>query len=155
MSRRRNASRPPAKHCGSVPTPIAPRRTPGASSGANRTSGAETDATLRARASSGGLSVAGTVRGRGASEAAWQAQVVHLATMFGWLVYHTHDSRRSQPGFPDLVLVRDRVLYRELKTATGRVSAEQQVWLDRLERAGADAAVWRPGDIDAVVATLR
>jgi len=75
--------------------------------------------------------------------------------MFGWLVYHTHDSRRSQPGFPDLVLVRDRVLYRELKAATGRVSAEQQVWLDRLERAGADAAVWRPGDIDAVVATLR
>ena len=31
------------------------------------------------------------------SEAAFQAQVVRWAETHGWTVYHTHDSRRSQP----------------------------------------------------------
>ncbi len=39
-------------------------------------------------------------------EKPFQAQVVELARLSGWLTYHTHDSRRSQSGFPDLVLVR-------------------------------------------------
>ena len=32
--------------------------------------------------------------------------VVELAKRFGWLLYHTHNSRRSASGFPDLVMVR-------------------------------------------------
>lgn len=56
-----------------------------------------------------------------------------LAKRLDWLVYHTHDSRRSEPGFPDLVLVRDaRVIFAELKTQRGRVSPAQDVWLKRL-----------------------
>lgn len=86
----------------------------------------------------------------GMSEAALQSRVLGHARALGWLAYHTHDSRGSQPGFPDLVLVserRARVLYRELKTERGRVSAEQARWLHALTAAGADAAVWRPMDL--------
>lgn len=83
------------------------------------------------------------------TEKSLQAQVITTARTAGWLVYHTHDSRRSQPGFPDLVLVHPRrqlVLYRELKTERGRVRPEQRQWLTALAEAGADAGVWRPSD---------
>lgn len=83
-------------------------------------------------------------------EAVLQAQIEQLARTLGWLVYHTHDSRRSQAGFPDLVLVharQRRVLWRELKTQKGRVRPEQRDWLDALTRAGEDAAIWRPSDL--------
>jgi hypothetical protein len=78
-----------------------------------------------------------------------QAAIVGAAQRLNWLVYHTHDSRRSQPGFPDLVLVhvtRKVTLFRELKTMRGKVTTEQQQWLDALTNAGQDAAVWRPND---------
>ena len=42
------------------------------------------------------------------NEAELQRNVLSLAAMTGWLAYHTYDSRRSQAGFPDLVLVRRR-----------------------------------------------
>ena len=82
------------------------------------------------------------------SEATLLAQVRALARALGWLGYHTHRSDRSEPGWPDLVLVRgDRLLYRELKTSTGRLMPAQQTWLDALRAAGADASVWRPEDL--------
>ncbi|MCR6706570.1 MAG: VRR-NUC domain-containing protein [Cellulomonas sp.] len=83
------------------------------------------------------------------TESALQAQILTAARTTGWLAYHTHDSRRSRPGFPDLVLVHDRrglVLFRELKTERGRVRPEQREWLSALAAAGADAGVWRPSD---------
>lgn len=76
-----------------------------------------------------------------------QSQILKLCTALGLLAYHTHDSRRSQAGFPDLVVVgANGVLYRELKKADGKVSDEQQLWIDCLNAAGQDAAVWRPVD---------
>lgn len=88
-------------------------------------------------------------------EAALQAQVARMARALGWLTYHTHDSRRSDAGFPDLVLVnarQGRLLFRELKTVKGRLRPEQQLWLEALGAAGFDAGVWRPGDLlDGVV----
>jgi hypothetical protein len=64
------------------------------------------------------------------------------------LLYHTRDSRGSHAGFPDLVIVTGTsVLFRELKSETGRVSAAQQNWLDALAGVGADADVWRPADL--------
>jgi len=81
-------------------------------------------------------------------EKALQAKVIDLATRAGWLVYHTYDSRRSEPGFPDLVLVHPTrgVLWRELKKHTGKPTADQRKWLERLELAGEDVGIWRPMD---------
>ncbi len=65
----------------------------------------------------------------------------------GLLCYHTHDSRRSERGFPDVVVVGPHgVVFRELKAERGRVTPDQREWLDRLTDADADADVWRPDD---------
>lgn len=81
------------------------------------------------------------------TDKAFQARVVQVAKIHQWLVYHTYDSRRSTPGFPDLVLVKgDRVLFRELKTDQGRLTSAQKLWGERLTKAGQDYAVWRPAD---------
>lgn len=79
--------------------------------------------------------------------------VSELAKLGGWLRYHTYDSRRSTHGFPDEVLVhpgRGLVLFRELKSSSGKVRPPQTVWLDALTAAGADAALWRPSDVEAI-----
>lgn len=89
------------------------------------------------------------------TEAGFQRWCLDLALTLGWRVYHTHDSRRSEPGFPDLVLVRERVLFREVKTQQGRMRPEQQTWLDLLTKAGADAKVWRPADRRSILEELR
>jgi hypothetical protein len=89
------------------------------------------------------------------TEREWQAQVVDAARLMGWRVYHTHDSRRSAPGWPDLALVRDRLVMAELKTETGRVSPEQQQWLALLDAAGVETHLWRPSDLDEVLAVLK
>jgi hypothetical protein len=47
-----------------------------------------------------------------------------------------------------------RVLYRELKREGGRVSPVQRVWIDWLERHGADVAVWKPSDWPLIERTL-
>ncbi len=88
-------------------------------------------------------------------EAAFQSQVVKLAKLNGFLVYHTHDSRRSAPGFPDLVMVRDgRLIFAELKANGGWVSYDQQTWLDALHDTQAETYVWMPKNWDAVERTL-
>lgn len=94
------------------------------------------------------------------SEDALQTQVLAIANVFGWLAYHTHDSRRSQKGFPDLVLVNTRqrrILFRELKSAKGKTTAEQKIWLAALASVGLDAGVWRPADLvsGVILAELR
>lgn len=66
------------------------------------------------------------------------------------LVYHTWNSKRSEAGFPDVVLLSSRAIaYRELKREDGRVTAAQQTWLNRLTSAGQDAGLWRPSDLVA------
>lgn len=91
------------------------------------------------------------------SEAAFQRAVLDYAALSGWLVYHDHDSRRNAPGLPDLVLVRaPRVVFAELKTATGRLRPAQAVWLDALSACpGVESYVWRPGDWQTIERTLR
>ena len=82
------------------------------------------------------------------SEDVLLGKVRGMAATLGWLTYHTHDSRRSEPGFPDLVLVKgERVLYRELKKQSGRVDPAQKAWMGALADAGVDVAIWRPADL--------
>lgn len=81
------------------------------------------------------------------SETAFMNTVIQAAEALGWQVYHTHDSRRSQKGFPDVVMIRrGRLVVVELKTEKGVVTREQQAWLELFRSAGVPAYVWRPSD---------
>jgi hypothetical protein len=90
------------------------------------------------------------------TEREFQEAVLDVAKRLGYRVYHTWNSMHSTGGFPDLVLVRrPRLLFVELKSQRGRVSEQQQAWLDDLRAAGQQAFVWRPADWDTIVEVLR
>jgi len=81
-------------------------------------------------------------------EAHLQTAVIDMCRLFGVAWYHTFNSRRSVAGWPDLALCGSRrLIFRELKTDTGRVSPEQQTWGLMLRSAGQDWDVWRPSDL--------
>lgn len=81
------------------------------------------------------------------TEAQLQSAVTDLCTYYGLFWYHPYDSRRSVPGYPDLTIVGTRVIFRELKSSTGRMRPVQLEWAARLTKAGADVDVWRPDDL--------
>lgn len=84
------------------------------------------------------------------------AQVVAYARLMGWRSYHTHDSRRSDAGFPDLVLIRrPRIVWVELKADRGRLTGEQRAWLDDLRACGQEVFLWRPSDFREIEKVLR
>jgi len=83
-----------------------------------------------------------------------EADVEQLLRTAGWLVYHTHDSRRSAPGFPDIVALRgSRMLVLELKV-NGKPTEDQYRWLQAFDAAGAAAYVVRPKDLDELAAIV-
>lgn len=88
------------------------------------------------------------------TERQWQQQVVALLRTLGYRCYHTFDSRRSQPGFPDLCAIRDRMLFLELKSEHGKLSDKQRDWITALHRAGAEVYVARPRHFDDLAAVL-
>ena len=78
------------------------------------------------------------------SEVNFQSQIVKLAKLRGWKVYHTYDSRKSQEGFPDLILIRDeRIIAAELKTRKKTTTTEQREWLNAFVDV-AETVLWRP-----------
>jgi hypothetical protein len=91
-----------------------------------------------------------------ATEADWQATVIDYAHLRKWRVAHFRPAKTEQgwrtavsadgAGFPDLVLVRDRVIFAELKSDTGKLSVAQLEWFLGLELANAEAYIWRPSD---------
>ena len=82
--------------------------------------------------------------------------ILAAAEVGGWLHYHTHDSRRSPAGFPDLVLVRgSQIILVELKTQRGRVSPAQTMWLEALENVQTiSSGLIRPADAGRFVQRL-
>ncbi len=81
------------------------------------------------------------------SEREFMGMVIDFAKLKRWFVYHTHDSRRSVAGFPDLVLLRPpQKVVAELKVGKNRVTAEQNLWLNLFEECGVPAYVWTPND---------
>ena len=81
------------------------------------------------------------------TEGQLQASVRQLAELEGWKHYHTHDGRRSDPGWPDSFMVRGRrKIAAELKRETKQPTQDQADWLAALEAAGVEAYVWRPSD---------
>jgi hypothetical protein len=102
------------------------------------------------------VSVSGVLLLPQVTEEHFLRDVTALAVRFGWRPYHTHDSRKSQPGFPDLTLVRPpRLIFAELKTMTGVVTTEQEEWLDDLWQVpGVEAYLWRPSDLETITRCL-
>ena len=102
------------------------------------------------------------------SEEELLATVTQMAEAFGWMVYHTRDSRRSETGFPDLVLVRPPVVWivelkrEDAKLTQGRYNRKgtwlpgQEDWMDLLKDCGTvRSAVWRPSGLDGIEEDLR
>jgi hypothetical protein len=100
------------------------------------------------------------------SEREFQRRVVEAARQLGWRVHHTRPAQhrggrwltplQGDAGLPDLILLRPpRCIVAELKSERGRVSAEQQAWLDGFRQVlGIEVYVWRPSDWQAIVETL-
>jgi hypothetical protein len=92
------------------------------------------------------------------SEKDWQEQVIELAHTLGYVTYHTYDSRRCEPGLPDLFLLRmapPRFVVIELKTTRGRITKEQRIWLNGLRAAGVEAYIFRPHQWNELVEELK
>lgn len=93
------------------------------------------------------------------SEKELMQAVLDTAAIFGWKRAHFRSVpvRRGKRivwetpvqadgrGFPDLVLVRERVMWVELKVGKNVLSSEQAAWLEALRAAGQDAQVWTDG----------
>ena len=75
------------------------------------------------------------------NEEEFQQALFAFALPLFWRCYHTRDSRRSQPGFPDLVLVRERVIWAELKFGNNATTQSQEDWLSALRAAGQEVYV--------------
>lgn len=91
------------------------------------------------------------------SEREFQRQITDLADLTGWRWFHVYDSRRSPAGFPDLVLLRrGRLLFFEVKSASGRISRPQAAWLlDLAQVPGVIALAVRPSDWPKVERLLK
>lgn len=100
------------------------------------------------------------------TEAEFQHAVIGLAQYTGWLVFHPRPAQRNttwathfdgNAGFTDLVLCHPErgVVFAELKTAKGKVTAGQQAWLNALSAAGQEAVVWRPDDWPIILRRLQ
>lgn len=99
------------------------------------------------------------------SEASFQTAVIGLAQALGWRVAHFRTSLNQRgayqtavagdgKGFPDLVLVRDRVVFAELKTDIGSMSPDQKLWGAALQAAGVEWHLWRPRQWHEIEAAL-
>jgi len=99
-----------------------------------------------------------------ASEREFQREVIKIAKSLGWYAYHALPGQGrnkhltlfiGKRGFPDLVLCRPpRLLFVELKSETGKLSNDQQEWLEALCACGVEVHVWRPSDLERVTTIL-
>jgi len=101
------------------------------------------------------------------TEKQFQSTVVEIAKWYGWLVFHPMPVQNTKGvwrtavaghiGFPDLVLAHSTrgLILAELKTGTGRLSVDQQLWIDTLVLAGAETYVWRPKDLRDIEQRLK
>ena len=100
------------------------------------------------------------------TEAQFQASVIELAELQGWRVYHVAKVKgqlraTTSLGYPDLTMVRGtRLIFAELKTEIGRVTDDQEKWLNDLQQVsdfveayapicgprGVIVTAWRPSD---------
>src|SRR4051812_49625630 len=96
------------------------------------------------------------------SERRFMAQVVRLAELLGWRVWHDRATNaprackacaaplpvaRNAAGLPDLILVRrPRVVWAELKAERNTLTDDQWEYIEALRASRQEAYVWRPSD---------
>ena len=87
------------------------------------------------------------------TEAQFQASIIKLAELHGWLIQHNARSDRNlrshtSPGWPDLFLVHPDydacAIAAEVKVGRNVTTNAQRRWLYALAGAGCHAVVWRP-----------
>lgn len=102
------------------------------------------------------------------SEKAFMHRVMDFAKWHGYKVCHISDSRRQvRPGvfvgdvdcvgFPDLILChvkKSRLIFAELKSADGVLTAGQRDWLAALDGVDAETYIWKPADWDEITRVL-
>jgi len=94
----------------------------------------------------------------GMTERLFQGRVQQALRVAGFESYHTYDSRRSTKGFPDLIALhpgKKRILAIEVKTETGKVTLEQNAWLDMFSLCGVETWLLRPGMFDEFWESIR
>lgn len=98
------------------------------------------------------------LRDQKVTEKEWAGTFHETAVLFGWRDYHTYNSRRSEPGFPDHVLVRaERMVIAELKTEEGELSPAQEWWINALQKVAAasngalEVYLFRPSQFETEV----
>ena len=89
------------------------------------------------------------------TEHAFTRYVINLAERLGWKVSWIRDARKTYSrGVPDLMMVRERVLFAELKWNRGSLGSDQKLWRDALQAAGQEWYLWRPQSIVTMTAVL-
>jgi hypothetical protein len=84
-------------------------------------------------------------------------QIIDLGHLYGWKIAHFRPAMKKDgtwvtpvsadgKGFPDLVMVKQsRLIFAELKSDTGKLSPEQQVWIDALTCSmRCEVYIWKP-----------
>lgn len=99
-----------------------------------------------------------------ASEKLFQDQVMQIAATCGWDAHHIKPARYGATwktdglaGMPDLILIGKRgqgIIWAELKTRTGKLTEVQEARIRQLLENGEEVHVWRPADVDRIVARL-
>jgi hypothetical protein len=96
------------------------------------------------------------------TEAKLQGWVRNTAIALGWLYYHTHRSKHSAAGYPDVSMVSPpspygirRHIYAELKRSRKtKPSAQQTKWLNWLSGTGAEVYLWTPENLQVIADVL-
>jgi hypothetical protein len=99
------------------------------------------------------------------TERAFTSQVIALARWHKWRTAHFRPAMTQRGrwltamsgdiGFPDLIMFRARrAILAELKSAKGRVTPEQEKWLEAAKAAQFEAYIWRPKDIEEIERVL-
>jgi hypothetical protein len=93
------------------------------------------------------------------SEDQYRIRARNHARHYGFVrQYHTHNSKRSDPGFPDEVWLNPatgRMLHFEFKRIDGQPTIYQTLWLDDLWCSGYEAACWWPDEEPLLLWWLR
>lgn len=84
------------------------------------------------------------------SEVELQEHIRQLCDDLGLAIQHYEESRRCWlHGWPDLEIIGNRIIYRELKTEWATLRPNQRLVGSKIIRAGGNWAVWRPRDLVA------